>query len=66
MLRFSIMKDGKTVVTKVTPELIDLASMMAIHGEPPVFRTPVPQVSNVGAKTLMVLPPVTSSPIVFW
>jgi hypothetical protein len=34
--------------------------------DPPVFKTPVPHVSNVGAMRLMVSPPLMSMPTVFW
>jgi hypothetical protein len=56
LLKFSIRNEGNPVVTKVTPEFIDTASTKAIQGAPPVLRTPVPQVSKVGAMMLIVKP----------
>lgn len=66
LIRFSIKNEGYLVVLKVTPEFLDTASTKAIQGSPSTLRTPVAQVSKVGAMILIVAPPVMSMPTVFW
>jgi len=63
--KFSTRKDGEVSVLMVTPELMDLPSMMPIQGKPPVWWIPIPTLSKVGLTTLMVFPAEMSIPTVF-